>query len=276
MTPLCFFDGLFDLPEDLSAADADGRANGSDRHGGVEGEDVCEVFRLEVAVCRFTAAQHEGVGGADCGCTTECCSYLTIIIRLDQCAVKFGENFFLVFVPIVTGKHCADDFQLVGQRDVKGDSVFLCQHQVDSRFIGSCYLPGNNLFGVGAFSCVGNIEYIMNIGFVVADVQQRDALGATADVAVHAVVPDIIGSAGRCFRTLCMDQQLIMVGVLVHTRCGGKVGSPCLLRGCNFLGLVLRKQGIGKGFVSHLCLRWVEIRNQGVQQLKILFVRHVL
>ena len=132
MAPLCFFDGLFDLPEDLSAADADSRANGSDRHGGVESEDVCEVFRLEVAVCRLTAAQHKGVRGADCCCPAESGSNLTIIIRLDQCAVKFGENFFLVFVPIITGKHCADNFQLVGQWNVKGDSVFFCQHQVDS------------------------------------------------------------------------------------------------------------------------------------------------
>ena len=124
MTPLCFFDCSFKLPENLSAADTDGGANGSYGRGGIEDEDIPEIFGLEIPIYLLAAAHHEGIGNTCCSCSPESTSDFTTIIRRDQSTVKFVNDFFLVLIPIITGKERADHFDLIGKRNICRNTIF--------------------------------------------------------------------------------------------------------------------------------------------------------
>ena len=94
--------------------------------------------------------------------------------------------------------------------------ILILQHLLNrlSGNIRQC--PRLNISGVPARTGIGYIKYISDIHAIGSGRQKRNALGAAPDIPPHGVVPKIIGRAGCGIRTLSIDHQLIMKGILVQ------------------------------------------------------------
>ena len=82
-------------------------------------------------------------------------------------------------------------------------------------------------------------------------VQQGDALGTPAHIAVHPVVPDAKVGAGGGIRALGVDHELVCKGVLVQPGCGGQVVRPAFLVSGQAVGRALGKCEVFFGFAWH-------------------------
>ena len=98
------------------------------------------------------------------------------------------------------------------------------------------------------------VAYVKNVvqaresaGFV----QQSDALGTPAHIAVHPVVPDVKVGAGGGIRALGVDHQLVCKGVLVQPGCGGQVVRPAFPVPGQTIRRALGKGEIFFGFAWH-------------------------
>ena len=94
--------------------------------------------------------------------------------------------------------------------------ILILQHLLNRLPGGIRQCPGLNISGVPACAGIGYIKYIPDIHAIGSGRQKRNALGAAPDIPPHGVVPKIIGRAGCGIRTLSIDHQLIMEGVLVQ------------------------------------------------------------
>ena len=71
--------------------------------------------------------------------------------------------------------------------------------------------------------CVGNVEYIAQGGLAPAVVKERDAPGATPDVAAHPLIPEVPLRAGGGFGPLGIDHQLLREGIFLKILSRGNV-----------------------------------------------------
>ena len=94
--------------------------------------------------------------------------------------------------------------------------ILILQHLLNRLPGGIRQCPGLNISGVPACAGIGYIKYIPDIHAIGSGRQKRNTLGAAPDIPPHGVVPKIIGRAGCGIRTLCIDHQLIMEGILVQ------------------------------------------------------------
>ena len=69
---------------------------------------------------------------------------------------------------------------------------------------------------IAAHSGVRHIENVVQARESAGFVQQGNALGTFAHIAVHAADPNVIFSAGGGIRALGVDHQLVCKGVLVQ------------------------------------------------------------
>ena len=82
-------------------------------------------------------------------------------------------------------------------------------------------------------------------------IQQGDALGTSAHIAVHPVVPNIIVGAGGGIRALGVDHQLVRKGILVQPGCRGQIVRPAFPVPGQAVGRALGKGKIFFGFAWH-------------------------
>jgi hypothetical protein len=82
--------------------------------------------------------------------------------------------------------------------------------------------PQNDRAGVLPGAGVRYIENIAEPRAVAVGIQQGDALCAAFDIATHSLVPEVILCAGGGIRSLGMDHQLLMVGILVKPAGGSQ------------------------------------------------------
>ena len=82
-------------------------------------------------------------------------------------------------------------------------------------------------------------------------VQQGDALGTPAHIAVHPVVPDVKVGAGGSIRALGVDHELVRKGVLVQPGCGGQVVRPAFPVSGQAVGRALGKCEVFLSFAWH-------------------------
>ena len=85
-------------------------------------------------------------------------------------------------------------------------------------------------------------------------VQQGDALGTPAHIAVHPVVPNIIVGAGGGIGALGVDHELVRKRVLVQPGCGGQVVRSAFPGPGQTIRHVLGKGEIFFGFAWHFGL----------------------
>ena len=111
--------------------------------------------------------------------------------------------------------------------------------------------PQPGVAGILPGSGVGQVEHIPQMQLVACIVQQGDALGPAPDVAVHAVVPDIVGCAGGSVGPLGVDHELVGVGVFIKPRSGRQKTRPSFPVSCQAAGGVLGELRIVECFLRH-------------------------
>ena len=94
--------------------------------------------------------------------------------------------------------------------------ILILQHLLNRLPGGIRQRPRLYVSGVPARTGIGYIKDVPDIHAIWAGGQKRNTLGAAPDITPHGVVPKIIGRAGCGIRTLCIDHQLIMEGILVQ------------------------------------------------------------
>ena len=238
------FDGDFNLPQNLLGGVADNRAKSGDGVTGVEVEYAQKILMLKVIAGVQTAAGHEQIGGADSGRISELYPYIEVIILLKERIFKDAENVPAVVVPVFADKPVGNLLQLVGKAVFAGDAESVLQSIGYGLPVVVTVCPKVKAAGIFPAASVGNIEDIPKPRIFPSGVNEGDALGATAHIAPHLIVPQVILGAGSGIRTLSKNHKLFMERVFVEPRCGLQERRPLTKAARDLLGSV----------VCHLCV----------------------
>lgn len=199
---------------------------------------------LKIVTGVQAAAGHEHIGGADrCGAPK---SYLNIviIILLKEGIGKDAEDVPAVVVPVFRYELGSDLFQLVGQALCTGHAEAVFQCGGNGGFVFVPIFPKIKTAGIFPAARIGNIENIFEPRIVAAGVDQRNALGTTADISAHLLVPQVVVGAGRGVGLLSEDHKLFVEGVLVEPSRRFQKSRP----------LAKAAGDLPCGVVSHLCV----------------------
>ncbi|WP_215697441.1 hypothetical protein [Faecalibacterium prausnitzii] len=199
----CFY-GALDVSQHLPAHIADGCAEGVDTIRGGEIVDCLKIILIEPP-CRLKAAAfQQRVGDADGGGGLEQHLHPGFIIIHQQRAVNDGADVPTVVVPVICHQFPRNVRKLLADT-LSADAVGLVQHFRNRMFQVVIVLPHLRVTGIAAHPGVRHIENIVQSGKSAGFVQQGNALGTLAHIAVHAADPNVIFSAGGGIRALGVD-----------------------------------------------------------------------
>ena len=208
-------DHCCDLQQHLATALTDGGAQGG--HGGrrVELINVSESLGSKAVFGGVPAPGQEGEGGAGGDGPLEGKPSVEFIVLLQHGICKDAADLLLVAGPVGIGQHSGHIRKLLGQV-CRVSAVAALQHSRHRNPVPVLQRPQPGVARIGPGTGVGQIKHIPQAQLVARIVQQGDALGAAPDIAVHAVVPDIVGCAGGGVGALGIDHELVRVRVLVQ------------------------------------------------------------
>ena len=107
---------------------------------------------------------------------------------------------------------------MVFQRtDIAGDAILLLQILRNGFLMLPAHLPDIRRSGILPCSGICNIEQVAKASAISAVVNDCDAYRAALDIPAHLLIPDFIAGDGGGFRSLKVDADLFIVGVLVKT-----------------------------------------------------------
>ena len=158
-----------------------------------------------------------------------------------------------VVVPVGLHKFSGHIRQLLAKTFAVNAIVF-CQHRPDRLFQRVIDLPQVRVQGVSPRCRIRHIKDIVQAGESAGFVQQSDALGTPAHIAVHPVVPDVEVGAGGGIRALGVDHELVRKRVLVQPGRSGQVIRPAFPVSGQAVGRALGKGEIFFGFAWHFGL----------------------
>ena len=118
-------------------------------------------------------------------------------------AVNDGTDVSTVVVPVICHQFPGNIGKLLADT-LSADAIGLTQHFRNRLFQIIVELPHLRVTGIAAHPGVRHIKDIVQPGESAGFVQQSDALGTTAHIAVHPVVPDVKVGAGSGIRALGM------------------------------------------------------------------------
>ena len=248
---LIVLDGDLNLPQNLFAGVADNRAKGGNGIAGIEIEYAQKILVLKIVARIQSTAGHERVGGADGSRVLECHTYVVIIILFQERISKDVENILAVVVPVFVYKLRSDLFKLMGKTFVTGNGIALFQGRCNSILMFVTIFPQKRAAGIFPTARVCNIENVFEPWIIAAGVDQRNALGTTADISPHLFVPKVIISASSSIRFLSKDHQLLMERILVQAACSFKERCPFTEAAGNLLGCVIGHLSIEIQFTRH-------------------------
>ena len=131
------------------------------------------------------------------------------------------------------------------------NAVFLRQHLRHRLEKVVIHFPSFRVARIAPYSGVRHIKHIVQTRVSAGFVQQGDALGATPDIPVHAVVPDVVIGAGCGIGSLGVDHQLVRETVLVQPGCCGQVVRPAFPVPGQSVRRALGKGKVFFGFAWH-------------------------
>ena len=223
---LIILNGDPDLPQHRLIALAHRRAQRGDGGGGVEVKDAEKILVFIVVVRVKPAAGHERVGDADGGGALKGRSYVKFIISVKKGIVNDGEDIPLIVPPVFLRKLRRDALKLVGKPSFSVHTVAAFQHGAYRVRVFLPVFPEVAALGKLPAARVRHIDHIPKPRPFAAAVDERDALGAPADIPAHLFVPEVVLRAGGGVRTLGVDHDLLGVGVFVQPCGGGEKARP--------------------------------------------------
>ena len=248
----CFY-GALDVPQHLPAHVADGCAEGVDTIRGGKIVDCLKIVFVEPPGGLESTAFQQRVGDADCSSAFELHLHPGFIIIHQKRTVNDGTDVSTIVVPVIRHQFPGNIRKLLAYT-LSADAVGLVQHLRNRLFQVVVVLPHLRVTGIAAHPGVRHIENVVQSGKSAGFVQQGDALGTPAHIAVHPVVPDVKVGAGGGIRALGVDHQLVCKGVLVQPGCGGQVVRPVFPISGQTIRRALGKGEIFFGFAWHFSL----------------------
>ncbi|MSC47163.1 hypothetical protein [Faecalibacterium prausnitzii] len=245
----CFY-GALDVPQHLPAHVADCCAEGKDGIRGGEVVDRLKIVLIEPPGRLKAAAFQQRVGDADCSSAFELHLHPGFIIIHQERPVNDGTDVLAVVVPVISDQLSGNIRKLLTD-PFMADAVCSSQCIRNRSFQIIVVLPHLRVTGIAAHPGVRHIENVVQPGESAGFVQQSDALGTPAHIAVHPVVPDVKVGAGGGIRALCEDHKLVGKGVLVQPGCGGQVVRPAFPVSGQAVGRALGKGKVFFGFAWH-------------------------
>ena len=245
----CFY-GALDVPQHLPAHVADGCAEGVDTIRGGKIVDCLKIVLIEPP-CRLKAAAfQQRVGDADGGSGLELHLHPGFIIIHQERAVNDGANVAAVVVPVICHQFSGNIRKLLADT-LSADAVGLSQHFRNWLFQVIVVLPQVKVTGIAAHPGVAYVKNVVQSRESTGFVQQSNALGTPAHIAVHPVVPDVKVGAGGGIRALGVDHQLVRKGILVQPGCSGQVIRPAFPVPGQAVRRALGKGEVFFGFAWH-------------------------
>ncbi|MEQ2458707.1 hypothetical protein AAAT28_05940 [Faecalibacterium duncaniae] len=248
----CFY-GALDVPQHLPAHVADGCAEGVDTIRGGKIVDCLKIVLVEPP-CRLKAAAfQQRVGDADGGGRLELHLHPGFIIIHQERTVNDGTNVAAVVVPVIRHQFPGNIGKLLAYT-LSADAVGGGEHFRNRLFQVIAVLPHLRITGIAAHPGVAYVKDVMQARKSAGFVQQGDALGTSAHIAVHPVVPDVEVGAGGGIRALGVDHELVRKRVLVQPGRSGQVIRPAFPVSGQAVGRALGKGEIFFGFAWHFGL----------------------
>ncbi|MFR2218238.1 MAG: hypothetical protein ACLS53_10395 [Faecalibacterium prausnitzii] len=256
MAPFCIaaangcFNGAFDIPQHLPAYVADCCAKGKDGIRGGEVVDCLKIVLVEPPGRLKAAAFQQRVGDADGGGRLELHLHPGFIIIHQERTVNDGTDVAAVVVPVIRHQFSGNIGKLLANT-LSADAVDSGEHFRNRLFQIIVVLPHLRVTGITAHTGVRHIENVVQARESAGFVQQGDALGTSAHIAVHPIVPDVEVGAGGGIGALGVDHQLVCKGVLVQPGCSGQIVRPAFPVPGQTIRRALGKGKIFFGFAWH-------------------------
>ena len=173
-----------------------------------------------------------------------------LIIIHQERTVNDGTDVATGVVPVIRHQFPGNICKLLADT-LSADAVGLAQHLRNRLHQIRAELPHLRITGIAAHPGVAYVKDVVQPGESAGFVQQGDALGTPAHIAVHPVVPDVKVGAGGGIGALGVDHELVCKGVLVQPGCGGQVVRPVFPIPGQAVGCALGKGEVFFGFAWH-------------------------
>ncbi|MBS4922512.1 MAG: hypothetical protein KHZ84_11630 [Faecalibacterium prausnitzii] len=250
-------DGRFDCPldgaQDFAADVADCGTECVDSVRGRKIVDGLKTVFVKIAIRFKSTAFQQRVGDADGGGRLELHLHPGFIIIHQERTVNDGTNVAAVVVPVIRHQFPGNIGKLLAYT-LSADAVGGGEHFRNRLFQVIVVLPHLRITGIAAHPGVAYVKDVMQARKSAGFVQQGDALGTSAHIAVHPVVPDVEVGAGGGIRALGVDHELVRKRVLVQPGRSGQVIRPAFPVSGQAVGRALGKGEIFFGFAWHFGL----------------------
>ena len=247
------FDCSFHGAQNFAADVADCCAEGIDSIRGGKIIDSLKTVFVKKAIRFKSAPFQKCVGDADRGGGLELHFQPGTIIVHQERTVNDGANVLAVVVPIICDQLPGNIGKLLTE-PFMADAVGGSQCIRNRLFQIIVILPQVRVARIAAHTSIRHIKNVMQTRISTGFIQQSDAFGTSAHIAVHPVVPDVIVGAGCSIGPLGVDHQLIFKAVLVQPGCSGQVRCPAFPIPGQAVGCALGKSKVFFGFAWHFCL----------------------